>query len=395
MVNLSIASIFLSSLLGRSPSLTVVGKDSLHLHGSRFSNLLAPVLFSSSRSRIFLSNLRIEKVAASAILLAVDVEECNRIRTSGNVPINLTDGGQDCVYITSVSFENVKVPSDQQAGVVTSETTMPIVVDGVNFTNCAGPKSGGFVISDVKVNISNVFSIGCAATEADVSAGFGVFTGLQKGSEFHHIRINDCEGVAGQASAIQLTGLELTIDDLIVNRSQSKTTLDLPMLSVISCVDVRLLNVMFVPRLNEASELALDCSKTSSVFVQMAYFNNFTGHSIQLEDSYIILTYSCFSQKSLNDCVKLKSGGSDLSMFVFQSYVVFDPQCQFTPSPSIELTNLEKIYGITTLAVFFVFFFVLFIVFIIIIAKSKPAKNVTYGLPIGEEEDTAESIESD
>ena len=369
----------------------------LHLRASRFSHLLAPVVFARSNARVFLHKLEVEKVLASAAVLAVDVEECNRIETDGSQSVELVPGEQSCVYLTGVNFKSVAATT----AVVVANTNAPVVVDGVTFESCSGQESGGFSIKSDRVVmiLSNVNSSGCSVTtggaeQAENSAAFGVFVGLAKGSEFRNIRIKNCVGVAGHASAMYLSNLELVVDGMFVNRSDVQQQDELPMVIVSSCVDLKLFNVTFAPRTGAKNELALDCLETPSIFVQRAYFDNFQGHSIQLSDSYLVLTYACFGQAGLSESVKLKSG-TDLSMFVFQSYVVFDPKCQFTPSPSPELTATEKIYGITTTAVFFAFFVVLFIVFIVIIAKSGRGKEAKYGGPIVEEEDVDEFIESD
>ena len=396
MMNLTIASLFLRRSLATSP-LFSVNEKMLHLRASRFSYLLAPVVFARSNARVFLHKLEVERVLASAAVLAVDVEECNRIEADGSQSVELVPGEQSCVYLTGVNFKSVTATT---GAVVVAKTDVPIVVDGVTFESCSGLESGGFSITGGTVVMSNVNSSGCSVTTggtepaAEKSAAFGVFVRLARGSEFRNIRIKNCLGVAGQASAMYLSNLELMVDGMFVNRSDVQQQDELPMVIVSSCVDLKLFNVTFAPRNGATNELALDCLETPSIFVQRAYFDNFKGHSIQLSESYIVLTYACFGQAGLSESVKLKSG-TDLSMFVFQSYVVFDPKCQFTPSPSPELTATEKIYGITTTAVFFAFFVVLFIVFIVIIAKSRRGKEAKYGGPIVEEEDVDEFIESD
>ena len=152
--------------------------------------------------------------------------------------------------------------------------------------------------------------------------------------------------------------------------------------SAVKCAMIRVDNTIFTvdassisssPNPSSAGAIYVeDCQNVDLFYV---FFHNFKSFSLTLQDcSYVTMDYVCF-QKPAESEIKLDNSSSYLVLR--PQHVVFNPNCQFTPTPTTKLTRADRNYGIIALVVFTVFFFCVFVAFIIcIFKKKKPAEEV-------------------
>lgn len=401
-MNVTLASLILSSITQRSPLFSLPlhyeqSRSTLSINSCHFSHFIPNFMniisqniqtidkiYGISHNQHFsIDSSTFSHFLGPAVIVQSIPEgsaDCNRLRSFTINQTTVLNKSDSCGLVRRTNFNHFYCTPSV---FFVNASNYKLFVDHDNFTYC----TLCIYIYNGTVDVESSFFKNCTASTEEVNNSitlmdYGDQELYQKASvallyESAFNNFTRCEITNALPAPFYLTFASCTFSHVLSQYIHAQPSADTFLVSVVKCAMVRFENTYFTLNAKETNAQGTggiyieDCQNVDLFYV---FFHNFTSYSLQLKDcSYVTMDYVCF-QKPENQEIELDESSSYLVLH--PKHVVFNPDCQFTPTATTKLTKADRNYGIIALVVFTVFFFCVFVAFIIcIFKKKKPAEE--------------------